>query len=132
MIEINNLTRRKINEAFLRRTGETVLKGEGKDDLSISVVLVGQSKIKGINKEHRGKDKPTDVLSFSYGDSGEVMICPEIVEKAGELNKEMAKVLIHGILHVLGYDHEKTEKEARTMQKKQDYYLLNKKKHGKE
>jgi probable rRNA maturation factor len=131
MIEINNLTRRKINETFLRKAGERTLKGE-KKDLSISVVLVGRSKIKEINKEHRRKDKPTDVLSFSYGETGEVMICPEIVEKAGEFNKEMAKVLIHGILHILGYDHEKTEKEARIMQRKQDYYLLNTQKHVKE
>lgn len=123
MIEINNLTRRKVDEDLLRRTGERILKKEKKANLPISVVLVGQTRIKEINRKHRGKNRPTDVLSFFYGDSGEIMICPEIVGKSGNFKEGLVKVFIHGLLHILGYEHEKTEKEAELMQKKQDYYL---------
>ncbi|MFA5355541.1 MAG: rRNA maturation RNase YbeY [Candidatus Paceibacterota bacterium] len=132
MIEINNLTEKKINGVFLKKTGTRILKKEKRSDLSVSVAFVGQSRIKDINKKHRGKDKPTDVLSFYYGDLGEIVICPEIVEKSGSFKKELTKVFIHGLLHILGYDHEKNQKEARLMRQKQDYYLLNSKKYGKE
>jgi len=131
MIEINNLTKTKIDDDFLEKIGEGILKKEKKSGLLISVVFVGQSKIKETNKEYRGKDKSTDVLSFFYGDSAEIMICPEIVRKAGNFKKELVKVYIHGILHILGYDHEKSLKEERIMQEKQDYYLLNSKQYVK-
>jgi probable rRNA maturation factor len=132
MIEINNLTEKKISGGFLKKTGRRILKKEKRSDLSVSVAFVVQSRIKEINKKHRGKNKPTDILSFYYGDSGEIVICPEILEKSGGFRKELTKVFIHGLLHILGYDHEKTHKEARLMQRKQDYYLLNSKKYGKE
>ena len=59
---------------------------------------------------------------------GEIVICPEIVKENAkkygiEEEHEMIKVFIHGILHLLGYDHEKTEKEAEKMESKQEKYL---------
>jgi probable rRNA maturation factor len=51
---------------------------------------------------------------------GEIIICPEIVKEKGETLKE---VFVHGILHLLGYDHEKSEAEARKMETKEKLYL---------
>ncbi len=75
-------------------------------NMDLSVVLVRPARIQELNRQYRGKDKATDVLSFAYGqDSGEVVICPAKAEK------ELEWILIHGILHILGFDHEKTVKE---------------------
>jgi len=71
-------------------------------------------------------------FEFSKKDLGEIVICPEIVKEnikkynippVGGFKKELTKVLIHGILHLLGYDHEKTKKEAVKMEKKEEHYL---------
>ncbi|PIP24369.1 MAG: rRNA maturation RNase YbeY [Candidatus Nealsonbacteria bacterium CG02_land_8_20_14_3_00_37_10] len=171
MIEINNLTTNLVDEEFLKKIAKKVLEGEHPllkrvlGGAGLSIVLVGQGRIKELNKRYRGKNRVTDVLSFRYGDSGEIVICLQEIKKnakkfksATELplaeargkkrtkssspfEKELAKVLIHGVLHLLGYDHEKGEgeenksssstssrkrdsvKEARKMEEKQKYYL---------
>ncbi|MFH1894334.1 MAG: rRNA maturation RNase YbeY [Patescibacteria group bacterium] len=135
MIEINNLTRKKIDGKFLKEVVKKILREE-KNNLDISIALVNPSEIKNLNKKYRKKDKPTDVLSFTYKDSlgrspagkaGEIVICPQIIkenaERFGEsFKKEMARVLIHGILHILGYDHKKDGAKVKKMIKKQEYY----------
>lgn len=128
MIEVNNLTTNQIKEDFLKRIAGKVLKEE-KTEMDLSVALVGQGRIKELNKRYRKKNRVTDVLSFLYGDSGEIVICLSEVRKNAKkyglsFEKELAKILIHGILHLLGYDHEKTEKEAEKMRGKEEYYLF--------
>ncbi|MDP1538710.1 MAG: rRNA maturation RNase YbeY [bacterium] len=128
MIEINNLTANQVDKEFLREVAKKVLISENKERLELSIVLVGQARIRELNKKYRKINKPTDVLSFNYDNTGEIVICPsQIKENAKEYKstyeKELAKVLIHGALHLLGYDHEKGEKEARKMEEKQKYYL---------
>jgi len=99
----------------------------------VSLVIVGQERIQELNREYRGKDRPTDVLSFSLIEQkenetedfinppdglihlGEVIISyPQAVLQADEhqhsIKKEMEILMIHGILHLLGYDHEQPEK----------------------
>lgn len=134
MVEINNtsLKYRNIDKNFLKKVAEKVLKKEySKKIAELSVALVNPEEIRILNKKYRKKDKPTDVLSFGNlkEDMPEIIICPEEVKKnaeeSGELfKKELARVLIHGILHLSGYDHEKTEKEANKMFAKQEEYLL--------
>ena len=127
MIEINNLTLGEVDEEFLRGVAKKILKGENKKELNLSIVFVGESRIKKLNKEYRGKNKVTDVLSFGDG-LNEIVICLQEVKKnARKFNssfkRELARVLVHGILHLLGYEHEKEKKEAEKMEKKQEYYL---------
>ena len=100
MITINNLTKRKIDEKFFTGLAKKVLKGENREREDLSIVFVGRKRIHELNLKYRKKDKPTDVLSFGEG-LNEVVICPAIVKT----EKEIARVLIHGILHLLGYDH---------------------------
>ncbi len=126
-IEINNLTTSRVDEEFLKKVAKTVLKGENKKEAMLSVVLVVERRIKELNKKYRGKNKATDVLSFGEG-LNEIVICYSEVKKNAKrynstFKKELAQVLIHGILHLLGYEHEKGEKEAKKMEKKQEYYL---------
>jgi probable rRNA maturation factor len=127
MIEVNNLTTSQINKQFLKKIVKKVLQGE-KKKIELSIALVNQTTIKKLNKKYRNKDKSTDILSFFYGDSAELVICPVEVKKnalifKNSFKKELAKTLIHGILHLTGYDHEATKKKAETMEKRQEYYL---------
>ena len=121
MIEVNNLTTNKVDEAFLKGVAKKVLEGEknppkarafrrarqntkflaGKE-FNLSIALVGQGRIKELNKRYRQKNKATDVLSFQYNNSGEVVICLREVKKNAKqfkstFKKELARVLIHGI-----------------------------------
>ncbi|MFZ3057691.1 MAG: rRNA maturation RNase YbeY [Minisyncoccales bacterium] len=129
MIEINNLSEkyRKIDTVFLKKVATKVFKEEkNKKKIELSIAIVNPQEIKKLNKEYRKKNKPTDVLSFGEvgGDISEIVICPEEVEKNGkDFKKELTLVLIHGILHLLSYDHEKTKKEAEKMFQKQEEYL---------
>jgi probable rRNA maturation factor len=128
MIEINNLTTNQIDREFLEKVAKKVLMGENKKKLELSIVLVGQARIRKLNKKYRQNYRSTDVLSFSYDGSGDIVIClGEVKKNAKRYNstfrKELAKVLIHGILHLLGYDHEKSEKAAKEMEEKQEHYL---------
>lgn len=109
MIEVNNLTRSEIDEKFLKRVAKKTLKSENKV-LDVSVALVGRKRIRELNKKYRKKDEATDVLSFG-SDLNEIIICPAIAKH------NLNKVLIHGILHILGYSH------GEKMFKKQNYYL---------
>ncbi len=137
MIEINNLTTNSVDENFLKKIAKIVLEEEKSSESNISLAFVGQGRMREINKRYRGKNKTTDVLSFpeskvsfnkfKIGPTqkieglGEIIIClREIKKNAKKFNssfeKELAKVLIHGILHLLGYEHE-------TMQEKEENYL---------
>jgi probable rRNA maturation factor len=129
MIEINNLTKEKIDEGFLKKVAKIVLKEENTGSADLSVAFVEEREIKKLNKKYRKKNKPTDVLSFAGSRElkeglGEVVICLEQVKKSkNDFKKELTLVLIHGILHLLGYDHDKSEKAARIMEQKQEKYF---------
>jgi len=152
MIEINNLTTGLVEEKFLKKVAERILKGEKQGKKDLSIALVGQGRIRELNEKYRGKNRVTDVLSFSYSgfhpiyrpqryseprldislrrydNLGEIVICLREVKKNAKrfkstFKKELARVLIHGILHLLGENHEKSRKEAELMEKKEEYYL---------
>jgi len=129
MIEVNNLTTSPADEQFLKKIGEKVLREEKKED-DLSIVLLGQGKMRKLNKKYRGKNRVTDVLAFPNKELGlgEIVICLREVKKNAKrfnstLEEELARVLIHGILHLLGYDHEKSEIKAQEMEEKQNHYL---------
>jgi probable rRNA maturation factor len=133
MIEINNLTRFAVDKGFFLRVAKIVLKGENKERENVSVAFISPQEIQVLNQKYRKKDKPTDVLSFEKvsdfkDEFSEVVICPQVVrEKSQEstlpLKKELAKVLIHGILHALGYDHERSERDEKLMEEKEALYF---------
>jgi len=127
MIEVNNLTTSPINKVFLREVAQKVLKDK-KKNIDLSIALVGPKRIKELNRKYKRKNRATDVLSFQYDNSGEIVICPREVKKNAKIFNsnfkiELARVLIHGILHLLGENHEKSRKEAKKMESRQNYYL---------
>lgn len=139
MIEIqNNSDFKRINKSFLIEVAEVVLKKEKvSKKAEISIAIINSKEMHNLNLQYRKKDKPTDVLSFgSIKDFltvesftlPEIIICPDEVKKNAEEYKvsfknELVKVMIHGILHLLDYDHEKNEQDAKEMFLKQDKYL---------
>ncbi len=139
MIQINNLTSENIDNDFLKKIVEVVLQKEKGKILPLSIVFLDSGKIKNLNKKYRKKNIPTDVLSFSYKNDiiefenkedsliGEIVLCPEMIKKNAQKFKkdykdELMWALIHGLLHLLGYNHKK-EQEAKKMRKKEKRYL---------
>ena len=108
-----------------------LLQSLGQPDRALSVVFVGPQEIRSMNRCYRGKDYPTDVLSFSYGRIkmegrsflGEIVIAPAIavnhaIRYGITPEKEIRKLLAHGTLHLLGYDHERDNGQMNRMQAK--------------
>jgi len=126
-IEINNLTNFIVDKKTFSTVAKKVLLGENRRTETLSLAFVGKEEIQKLNKKFRKKNKPTDVLSFNLeqpGYLGEIIICPDVVKENAKkfgvtAKSETLKVFVHGILHLCGYDHEKSEKEAEEMEAKQ-------------
>ena len=90
---------------------------------NLTVLLTGDDRVRALNKQHRGNDKPTNVLSFTSRDSGylgDIAIAYGVTAReADESGKSLANhaihLTVHGVLHLLGYDHEKP-REAEAME----------------
>lgn len=130
---------------LLRRAAGQVLLAEGRSGaVEVEFLLVDTGQIRLVNAEFRGQDEVTDVLSFPLHDSGEadlgfvvppdgidrlgdIMIClPRAREQADEyghsVERELGYLFVHGLLHLLGYDHE-AEEERSTMRAKEEAAL---------
>jgi len=114
----------------LKKIAQKVLEIVEQDQAELCLVLVGNAEIRKLNAKFRKKDYPTDVLSFPAGDQlpegapilGDVVISVEAAkaqskERRRTLNEELVTLLIHGIVHLLGYDHERSSKDARIMER---------------
>ena len=126
LIEVNNLSQELVEQEVFKKISQEVLLAEGKD-LELSIVLLDSEKIREINQKYRQKNQETDVLSFSYAERGEIVLAPGVIKKEAQelglsFQEELIKRLIHGLLHLSGYDHQE-EEEANLMETKQDYYL---------
>lgn len=116
-----------------------VLEAEGVPQGRIDLHFVSAADIAALNEEHLGKQGPTDVVSFPYEHDvhaaaaaagagpdlvlGDVVVCAEVAEAqapthAGSLTDELALLVVHGVLHVLGWDHAEPE-EAQAMQQRE-------------
>ncbi len=121
--------RARVDPALLRRRAALILKAAGHARAELSIALVDDAEIGALNGQYRGKPRPTDVLSFSLveGDFserrgqllGDVVISVDTAarqarERRRSLDDTVAKLLVHGVLHLLGHDHEEDD-EARRM-----------------
>jgi len=132
-VELRNLQRKvSLNKKRLKKiTERSALKLEIKEG-DLSVVFVGLNRMKKLNLVYRKRKEPTDVLSFLLDErpfSGEVVICPEAIRdrhnqmfKGGEMEKEISRRIVHGLLHLCHFDHQ-TEAEARVMKAKENELL---------
>src|SRR3989344_12765 len=124
-IDVNNLTRRRVNSEIIKKAVKAALKLLGKTgNFELSVVLAGSQRMQSLNLRFRGKDNPTDVLSFGFQDDPadkgnvleEVVICLPYAEKqARELgisfSENLATLTAHGVIHLCGIDHERSDEE---------------------
>ncbi len=103
------------------------------EEKELSVTIVDDEEMADLNREYRNRDKTTNVLSFSMQEGdfpsvtpdllGDVVISAETAQKEAEelsvtLDERMTQLLVHGILHLFGYDHEQGEEEALRMEEK--------------
>lgn len=124
--------------AKTRKMTETALRGLGCSDCEVSVLLTGNGRIRELNAAYRKIDRPTDVLSFPMEDPymlGDIVISVEKARtQAGEfgvsLDEEMARLLVHGLLHLLGYDHVRGGRQAAKMKRAEDELMGTLRKEG--
>ncbi|MFN5351049.1 MAG: rRNA maturation RNase YbeY [Alphaproteobacteria bacterium] len=128
----NKLWLKKTSKPFIKNVASLVCQEQANalatfKKKEFNLVLSDSERIKGINNQFRGKNKETNVLSFSYIHDesfdilGECIFSLEVIEnEAREQNKSFehhfAHMIIHGILHILGYDHERSNAEAKIME----------------
>ena len=111
-----------------------LLRSIGLHNAELSVLFVGDRAMRSLNRRYRGKDKTTDVLSFSLREGafshiqphilGDIVIAvPTAARQAAEaghaFGREIEALLVHGLLHLLGYDHERSGDEARRMKRRE-------------
>ena len=111
-----------------------LLRSIGLHNAELSVLFVGDRAMRSLNRRYRGKDKTTDVLSFSLREGafshiqphilGDIVIAvPAAARQAAEaghaVGREIEVLLVHGLLHLLGYDHERSGDEARRMKRRE-------------
>jgi len=119
----------QVDRRRLRRRAGAILRAVDRPDAELSVALVGDAEMAELNERYRGIDRTTDVLSFSLLEGphpdrrgnllGDVVVSLETAERQArrgrrDLDVEVLRLLIHGVLHLLGYDHEERD-EARAM-----------------
>jgi probable rRNA maturation factor len=144
----NDVRNAEINVRVLKATAQKLLNASNEKDSSLSLTLVDDRTIRNLNREHRGKDTSTDVLSFPLVDAthrgspstarlrrsaqdgsaavpmnmermlGDVVISVDTAKRQAtgydaSLQDEVHRLLIHGVLHILGHDHEKIRERAR-------------------
>ena len=135
-LEIINLSgHRIISHAFIKKWIQIIFKELQKRKIKVSnpklnLVFVNSLEMKKLNRTFRSKNKPTDVLSFPPSDKfsykqtelGEIILCTHYIKnmKQGPVRERTAYAILHGILHLLGFEHEKDPQSARKMYNIQD------------
>lgn len=104
----------------------------------MSLLFVGDRAMRTLNQRYRGKDRTTDVLSFSFREGSFAHIQPDFLgdivisvpvaarqaAQAGHsIGREIDVLLVHGLVHLLGYDHEKNDREALRMKRREQELL---------
>jgi probable rRNA maturation factor len=111
---------------------ERILNDLGHHDGELSIVLLDDDDIRHLNRDYLSRDYPTNVLSFPMGEGdlmGDVVISTETAQREAKesgitLEEELGILLVHGILHLLGYDHEGVPEDAARMERKEQEVLV--------
>ena len=134
VVRSEGLKARPVSNASVRRSAEAMLSALHRQDAELSVLLCDDETIHTLNRDYRGKDSPTDVLAFAMNEGevahvqahilGDIVISiPTARRQAREHQRTIASevrwLLAHGLLHLLGFDHQ-NEGEYRRMMARQD------------
>jgi probable rRNA maturation factor len=137
VIYLRNATRKhRIAERRIVRSATALLSATGRPDATLSLSFVGDAAMRRINREHRAKDTTTDVLSFPFYEPfrvpkrptqadpelliGDIVISLDVAKRQAAaydatLDEEIERLLVHGIAHLLGHDHEEPAERARML-----------------
>jgi probable rRNA maturation factor len=118
-----------VDESELIDVARRCLLGEGLKDVELSLSLVGADEIADLHERYIGESGPTDVMSFPMEEDddgiqvlGDVVICPEVAGKNNaDLFAELRLLVVHGILHLLGHDHEEEDERAEMWARQERY-----------
>lgn len=132
IILVSNRQEAPLDEAALVELARVCMIGEGVAEAELSVSFVADEEIAELHERYMGEAGPTDVLSFRMDEDegeagvrvlGDVVIAPGIAAKNNsDVEAELRLLLVHGILHLLGHDHEEAEEKAR-MWERQGLYV---------
>ena len=130
VILVSNRQDLPLDEATLAALARTTLVGEGQGAVELSVSFVDEDEITDLHVRYLGEPGPTDVLSFAQDEEGEqirvlgdVVLCPAVAARnnPGDPAAEVRLLLVHGILHLLGYDHERDADRVHMWARQQRY-----------
>ncbi|HEX9021033.1 MAG TPA: rRNA maturation RNase YbeY [Nitrospirota bacterium] len=134
----NNQRTKNLATASLKKRLGTLLRSIGLPDAELSILFIGDRAMRALNRRYRDQDKTTDVLSFSLREGRFTHIQPDMLgdivisvpaaarqARGGgqSLAAELDRLLVHGLAHLLGYDHERGREEARRMKRKEHQLL---------
>ncbi len=120
---------------LLGKIAHRALEVLGLSKVELSIALVSDAQIKRLNKLYRNKDKPTDVLSFPIGEKvedwlilGDIVISVDTARRQAKefgysLEEELKRLLVHGLVHLLGYDHELGGEEEKKFFELEEFVL---------
>jgi probable rRNA maturation factor len=127
-VEVANRQRRyTVDAARLAKVAGGALGAVGREGAEVSVTISNDRRLRALNRTYRGKDRPTDVLSFPYdvpgGPLGDVIIsvdraAAQAEERGHTLQRELELLALHGTLHVCGYDHETDDGEMDRLERR--------------
>ena len=130
-----------LNRTKLKALANWLLAECGVKDHSLSLLVTDDQEITRLNAQYRDKNKPTNVLSFPFSDGadaslallpvyelGDIIISVETalresIEYKQSLHERMSWLIVHGLLHLLGYDHERSEDDEKKMLDKENYII---------
>lgn len=127
---ISNRQSRAVDEPALALLAAECLLGEGMGDAELSISFVERGEMAALHAKYAKEEGPTDVLAFPLGAGdeggrrvlGDVVIAPEVAEANNpDLGSELRLLLVHGILHLLGYDHERSRERAEMWARQERY-----------
>ncbi len=124
-----------VKSKLLSKIAHRALEVLGLSKVELSIALVSDVQIKRLNKLYRNKDKPTDVLSFPIGEKvedwlilGDIVISVDTAKRQAKelghsLEEELKRLLVHGLVHLLGYDHELGGEEEKKFFELEEFVL---------
>ncbi len=121
-----------VRQGTLRRVTRRLLRLLDEAEAEVCIGLVGDTRMRRLNRTYRNQDRTTDVLAFAYREArtgvspllGDVVISVPTARRQAKalghsLDEEVLRLLIHGVLHLVGYDHERSQWQARRMRRKE-------------
>ena len=114
-VEVGDEVLNGAHDELLARAARTVLSSEGVREAQLSIALLDDRAIRALNRKHLGHGRPTDVIAFPLWESGETVVGDvyvgveqarrQAVDEGVTLDEELVRLVVHGTLHVLGWDH---------------------------